>query len=235
MRLGRVLYKPLPHAINTVWGFIHCVCWIKNPDEAGGLSPRSIVWYFGALGCSLSVCQGSTCKSILSSTWPASSSTLSLRDLAVQLRCRLECRLSDRALLANLSFIECVHPQPSMSFQVLLMRWVTCLLAAFKILFVFWLINIDGLGVGSLNGSCLGFVERHTLLLNGFCQLWDISVLSFLTTCILSQSSALGIPPHALDGNSQVSETIRFSVLFLSLGLPKQIYFVGFTAHHLFF
>lgn len=125
MRLGRILYKPVPHAINTVWGFIHRVCWIKSPDEAGGLSPRSSVWYFGALGCSLSVCQGSTCKSILSSTWPASNSTLSLRDLAVQFQCRLECHLSDRAPLANLSFIECVHPQPSMSFQVLLMRWVT--------------------------------------------------------------------------------------------------------------
>lgn len=109
-----------------------------------------------------------------------------------------------------------------------------CLLAAFKTLFVFWLINIDGLGVGFLNKSCLGFVERHTLLLNVFRQLWDISVLSFLTTSVLSHSSALGIPPRALDGNSQVSETIRFSVLFLSLGLPKQIYFVGFTAHQVF-
>lgn len=29
LRLGRVLHKPVPHAINTVWGFIHRVRWIK--------------------------------------------------------------------------------------------------------------------------------------------------------------------------------------------------------------
>lgn len=212
---------------------LHPLCVLdKNPDEAGALSPGPVsACYFGALGCSLSVCQGSTCKSILSSTWPESSCALSLRDLAVQLLRRLECCLPDRAPLANLSSIECVHPQAFYVISSSPYKMSHCLLAAFKILFVFWLINIDGLGVGSLNGSCLGFVERHTLLLNVFRQLWDISVLSFLTTCLLSHSSTLGIPPRALDGNSQVPETICFSVLFLTLGLPKQIYFVGFTAH----
>lgn len=145
MRLGRVLCKPVPHAINTVWGFIHLYVLDKNPDEAGALSPGPVsACYFGALGCSLSVCQGRTCKSILSSTWPASSCALSLRDLAVQLLRRLECRLPDRAPLANLSFIECVHPQPSMLFQVRLMRWVTVSLLLLKFsLFFDWLTLTD--------------------------------------------------------------------------------------------
>lgn len=45
IRLGRVLYKPFSHAINTAWGFIHRVCWINQMKRVACLlGPVSAIW-----------------------------------------------------------------------------------------------------------------------------------------------------------------------------------------------
>lgn len=208
MRFGGLHYKYFPYVINTVWNFITSVCWRWK----GWMSPGSSVCYFVFSDGSPTVCQRSMCRSIPNSASHASKNTQTLRNLAAQLPAQAGMSPLWQRSLSKSAFCW-VCPPPALNvFSHSLYGMTHCLFAAFKILFVFWQVSIDGLGVESLNVACLGPVEPHTSLLNVFHQLWDIFCSYFLDTCSLSHSSPLGISLCVLGRNSLVSETTCFSV-----------------------
>lgn len=133
------------------------------------------------------------------------------------------------APLTKLSFIECVHP-PNLRCLSTFSLWVT----AFKILFPLtdehWPIG-RGIFICSLLGIC--WVSH--LLFNVFPSTLRHFLLWFpwhvLSTAPRSWESHVVylVVTHGL-----LRVTSHFSVLFLSLGLPSQMDFVGFTAHQSF-